>query len=200
MLIMAEKPDDPLEMKGRRPPPEETEGGMQDTIVDDAKRGFGMQRQAQLDPNESIGGAIGGVSGPIPEPMRVEDFPAEVEEEYRNSFWNVLKEKVIITDPEFFKNVYFEPRGGTKKGTPLKLSTINAVKYKEVKIYYFRGGKKNTYTNEANQKVSIGGKEMTVKELREDFDKKLEVATGRYKGSATKPIEDTARQLLPRET
>ena len=51
---MAYRPpdDDPFEMKGKRPP-EETEGGMQDTSLDDAEREFGMgRRQAGLDPNQ----------------------------------------------------------------------------------------------------------------------------------------------------
>ena len=47
---------------------------------------------------------------------------------------------------------------------------------------------------------NIGSREMTVKELREEFDQKLEVATGRYKVSSTKHIEDAAKQILPRET
>ena len=83
----------------------------------------------------AVGGAVGELpaSGPIPEPIRAEDLPEELEQEYRNSFYNVLKEKIIITDPEFFKNVYFEPRGGIKKSSPLKPTTINAVKYKDVK-------------------------------------------------------------------
>ena len=40
---MAYRPpdEDPYEMKGKRPP-EETQGGMQDTSIDDAERDFGV--------------------------------------------------------------------------------------------------------------------------------------------------------------
>ena len=38
---MAERPDDPFEMRGKRPL-EDTEGGYQDTSIDDAERDFGI--------------------------------------------------------------------------------------------------------------------------------------------------------------
>ena len=47
---MAERQDDPFQMKGRRPPPE-TEGGMQDTSLDEAERDFAM-RGDTLDEDE----------------------------------------------------------------------------------------------------------------------------------------------------
>ena len=37
---MVERQDDPFKMKGKRPSSKDTQGGMQDTSLDEAKRDF----------------------------------------------------------------------------------------------------------------------------------------------------------------
>ena len=143
---MAERPDDdPFEMRRRRPP-EEKEGGYQDTSIDDAERDFGLhetkekREQRREQRSQELSGPLTSFDPcdiPPPLPPRVEDYPQEEQEtEKRNNIKLTLgKEIRRKDDPELFDNIEFVLRETPKKGTPKtpESPTINSVKLREWK-------------------------------------------------------------------